>query len=83
MMASKSKMLTREEFASLLTVGNSCAVLQPPAIIPAGHRARLVALGYMVHLSFRLRMTGSGRLRIAGGIPKQAVADFKLGHKAL
>ena len=50
-MAPKSKMLSREEFVSLLTVGNTCAVLEPPAVIAAEHRARLIALGYMVDLS--------------------------------
>jgi hypothetical protein len=64
-MASESEPLTPEEFASLLKVGNTCAVLEPPAIIPAKHRARLIALGYMVHLSGRLRMTSTGRSRIA------------------
>ena len=64
-MVSKSKKLTREEFASLLTVGNTCAVLEPPAVIPTEHSARLIALDYMVHLSGRLRMTTPGRHRIA------------------
>jgi hypothetical protein len=63
-MAPKSKMLSREEFASLLTVGNTCAVLEPPAVIPAEHRARLIALGYTVDLLGRLRMTAPGRLWI-------------------
>jgi hypothetical protein len=43
--AAKSKMLTREEFASLLMVGNTSAV-DPPAAIPAEHCAKLIALGY-------------------------------------
>jgi hypothetical protein len=68
MMVSKSKKLTREEFASLLTVGDTCAVLEPPAVIPSDHRARLIALGYMADLSGRLRMTTSGRRRIAATI---------------
>jgi hypothetical protein len=63
-MVPKSKMLTREEFASLLTVGNTRAVLKPPAVIPVEHSARLIALGYMVDLAGRLRMTTPGRLRI-------------------
>jgi hypothetical protein len=67
MMVSKSKMLTREEFASLLAVGNTCAVLEPPAVIPADHSARLIALGYMWDISGRLRMTTPGRSRIAVG----------------
>jgi hypothetical protein len=70
-MASKSKMLTREEFASLLTVGNTCAVLESPAVIPAEHSARLIALGYMAELLGRLRMTTPGRSRIAAGIRRQ------------
>jgi hypothetical protein len=64
-MASKSKKLTREEFASLFTVGNTCAVSEPPAVIPAEHSARLIELGYMVDLAGRLRMTTPGRARIA------------------
>jgi hypothetical protein len=63
-MVSKSKLLTREEFASLLTVGNT-TVLDPPAAIPAKHRVRLIGLGYMVDLLGRLRMTTPGRARIA------------------
>jgi hypothetical protein len=66
-MAAKAKILTREEFASLLKVGNTSAVADPPAIIPTEHSAALIALGYMVHLSGRLRMTTPGRQRIAAG----------------
>ncbi len=64
------KKLTREEFASLLKVGN-CSVLDPPATIPVKHSAKLIALGYMVDLKGRLRMTTPGRQRITVG-PKQA-----------
>jgi hypothetical protein len=67
MMAPKSAPLTREEFASLLIVGETCAVLEPPAVIPAAHSARLIALGYMVDLAGRLRMTTIGRRRIMAG----------------
>jgi len=63
-MAKPSKRLSKEEFASLLTVGNTCAVLEPPAAIPAEHRARLIELGYMAYLSGRLRMTTIGRRRL-------------------
>lgn len=63
---SKSEMLTPEEFASLLTVGNT-SFLDPPAVIPAEHSARLIALGYMADLDGRLRMTTPGRSRIAAG----------------
>ena len=67
-MASKlSRYLSKAEFTSLLTVGNTCAVLEPPAVIPAAHSVRLIALGYMVDLSGRLRMTTPGRARIAAG----------------
>jgi hypothetical protein len=60
-------MLTREEFESLLTVGNMPAVNGPPAVIPIEHSARLIALGYMVDLEGRLRMTTPGRIRIYAG----------------
>jgi hypothetical protein len=66
-MASKSTPLTREEFASLLIVGNTSAVLDPPAIIPAEHAVRLIGLGYIADLAGRLRMTTIGRRRIAAG----------------
>jgi hypothetical protein len=42
---SESESLTPEEFASLLTVGNTCAVRERPAVIPAQHRARLIERG--------------------------------------
>jgi hypothetical protein len=55
--------LTHEEFASLLTVGNA-TVRSSATAIPAENSARLIALGYMVHLERRLRMTTIGRIRI-------------------
>ncbi len=58
--------LTSEEFASLLTVGNAHGRSSAPAI-PDKHSARLIALGYMVYLSGRLRMTTPGRVRIYAG----------------
>jgi hypothetical protein len=64
-MAHKAEKLTGEEFASLLKVANTSAVLEPPAVISAEHSARLIELGYMVYLGGRLRMTGTGRYRIA------------------
>ena len=67
MMASESKKLTREEFASLLTVDNTCVVLEPPSAIPPEHSTRLIALGYTAGLSGRLRMTTPGRSRMAAG----------------
>ena len=59
--------LSKEEFASLLKVGNTCAVTEPPAAIRADHSHRLITLGYMAHLQGRLRMTTLGRARIAAG----------------
>jgi hypothetical protein len=67
MMESESKILTREEFASLLIVGNTCAVREPPPNIPAEHSAWLIELGYIADLADRLRMTTPGRSRIAAG----------------
>ena len=61
-----SKTLTAEEFASLLTVGNT-RVNGPAPIIPAEHRARLIALGYVADVADRLRMTTPGRVRIYAG----------------
>jgi hypothetical protein len=58
----------REEFASLLTVGNTSALFDPPATIPAEHSAALIALGYMADLEGRLRMTFTGRQRMTAGI---------------
>src|SRR5271169_5109518 len=66
-MASDSRILTPEEFASLVTVANTCAVTRRPAAIPAEHSARLIALGYIVDIAGRLRMTTPGRQRIAAG----------------
>jgi hypothetical protein len=67
-MASNSNMLTREEFASLLTVGSVSAVLDPLVTIPAEHSARLIGLGYTVNLAGKLRMTTHGRRRIAAAL---------------
>ena len=66
MVAKLSKRLSEQEFASLLTVGNT-PVNGPPAVIPAEHSARLTGLGYMTDLAGRLRLTGPGRWRIAAG----------------
>jgi hypothetical protein len=60
-------MLTHEEFASLLLIGTP-STYGPPAVIPAEHRARLIALGYMADIQGRLRMTTPGRLRLADGM---------------
>jgi hypothetical protein len=68
-------MLTPEEFASLLTVGHTFNVLEPPAVIPAEHRARLIELGYMADLAGRLRMTAPGRQRIEAGYRSKQDAD--------
>ena len=73
MMAWESEPLTPEEFASLLSVGNTCAVREPPAVIPAQHRARLIELGYMVDLQGRLRMTTPGRSRMAAGFENRSL----------
>jgi hypothetical protein len=72
-MAAKSKLVAREEFASLLIVGNTFAVSDPPVAIPAAHSAKLIALGYMVDLTGRLRMTTPGRMRMAVGFAAPGV----------
>ena len=73
-MASAPKMLTHEEFASLLAVG-SCSMFDPPAIIPAEHSARLIGLGYMVDIAGRLRLTTPGRHRMATRFEGRPMAD--------
>jgi hypothetical protein len=55
--------LTDEEFASMLLIGNTPVYASPPAI-PAAHSARSIALGYMMDLQGRLRMTTPGRYRM-------------------
>jgi hypothetical protein len=65
------KKLTREEFASLLKVGN-CSAISPPATIPVEHSAKLIALGYMVDFEGRLWMTTPGRHQIAVGLKQAA-----------
>jgi hypothetical protein len=73
-MAIEPKMLTREEFASLLRVGK-CSILDPPAVIPAKHSARLIELGYIADIADRLRMTTPGRQRIVAGFENRPMAD--------
>jgi hypothetical protein len=87
-MATQSKMLTPEEFTSLLTVGNT-RVSDPAPPIPAEQSARLIALGYVADLADRLRMSTPGRLRIAAGISNEAAAPgaalgrYPAGHPKL
>ncbi len=59
-------MLTGEEFASLLIVGNARANSAAP-VIPAEHSVRLIALGYIADIAGRLRMTTPGRIRLFAG----------------
>ncbi len=54
------KLLTPEEFASLLEV----AVGGPEASIPASHLGKLVALGYVVVNDGGPTVTGDGLIRI-------------------
>jgi hypothetical protein len=65
-MAPEAKMLSPEEFASLLVVGNAHVNSRAP-LVPAEHSARLIALGYMMDLAGRLRMATPGRIRIYAG----------------
>jgi hypothetical protein len=64
-MASETNNLTFEEFASLLRVSDLSSFRNPPAVIPAAHSSRLIALGYLVELAGKLRMTTPGRHLIA------------------
>jgi hypothetical protein len=66
-MASDAQTLTPEEFASLLWVADLAAYRNAPAVIPADHSARLIALGYLADIAGRLRMTTPGRYRVYAG----------------
>jgi hypothetical protein len=65
-MTSETQLLNLEELASLLAVGNTPVNSQAP-LVPAAHSARLIALGYMVDLAGRLRITTTGRIAIYAG----------------
>jgi hypothetical protein len=54
------KLLTPEEFASLIEV----AVSSPTPNIPAPHLAKLIALGYVVVTAKGPVVTGDGLIRI-------------------
>jgi hypothetical protein len=54
------KLLTPEEFASLIEV----AITSPNPKVPAPHLARLVALGYVVETAKGLFVSGDGLIRI-------------------
>jgi hypothetical protein len=54
------KLLTPEEFASLIEV----AISSPDPNIPASHLARLVALGYVAVTARGPIVTGDGLIRI-------------------
>jgi hypothetical protein len=54
------KLLTPEEFASLLEV----AVSAPDAKIPDAHLSRLVTLGYVALTAGGVMVTGDGLIRI-------------------
>jgi hypothetical protein len=70
----EAKILTPEEFASLLAVDTTFAVLEPPALIPAEHSARLIELGYVTDLAGRLRVTTRGSQRIEAGYRSEQMA---------
>ena len=54
------KLLTPEEFASLIEV----AITSPSPAIPAPHLAKLMTLGYVAMTSKGLVVTGDGLIRI-------------------
>ena len=54
------KLLTPEEFASLIEV----AVTSPNPIIPATHLTKLITLGYVVTTAKGPVVTGDGLIRI-------------------
>jgi hypothetical protein len=71
--AGEAKMLTHEEFASLLLIGRP-STYGPPTMIPPEHSARLIALGYLADIQGRLRMTTPGRIHLSNGTPPTQAA---------
>jgi hypothetical protein len=55
-----SKLLTPEEFASLLEL----AITVPKPNIPAAHLSKLIGLGFAVETPNGLMVTGDGLIRI-------------------
>ena len=60
----ESEVLTLDQFVSLLMVGDE-RPNDPAPIIPIDHETLLIRLAYVVKLQGRLRVTTSGRMRIA------------------
>jgi hypothetical protein len=54
------KLLTPEEFASLLEI----AVSSPQSIVPHAHLAKLVSLGFVIETDMGPVVTGDGLIRI-------------------
>jgi hypothetical protein len=54
------KLLTPEEFASLIEI----AITSPTPSVPAPHLAKLVTLGYVAMTAKGLVVTGDGLIRI-------------------
>jgi hypothetical protein len=54
------KLLTPEEFASLIEV----AITSPTPVIPAPHLAKLMTLGYVAVTAKGIVVTGDGLIRI-------------------
>ena len=54
------KLLTPEEFASLIEI----AIASPTPTVPAPHLAKLISLGYVIATANGLVVTGDGLIRI-------------------
>ena len=55
-----SRLLTPEEFASLIEI----AITSPTPSVPAPHLAKLINLGYVIATPKGLLVTGDGLIRI-------------------
>jgi len=58
------KLLTPEEFASLIEI----AITSPTPAVPAPHLAKLISLGYVVVTSKGPLVTGDGLIRITESV---------------
>jgi len=74
-----SRPLSKEEYTSLVRVGDCALETTAPAVIPAKHERRLAELGYLMKLVGRLRVTTVGRRRIEVGfeIPQHAGGELQ------
>ena len=78
----ESEILTLDQLVSLLMVGDE-RQSDPEPIIPIDHETLLIRIGYVVKLQGRLRVTTSGRMRIASieTVPQDNQPNSRRAHR--